>query len=224
LKFPIAIDGPVASGKSVVGERVARRLDALYIDTGAMYRACAWKALSLGIAPDDQPALAALATAIDLDILPAEVADGRQYTVRIDGRDVTWELRSPQVEAAVSDVSKVGAVRTEMVARQRRLAAGRPVVMVGRDIGTVVLPDAPLKIFLTARPETRARRRLADFRARGQDLDLDEILIDILRRDRIDSERENSPLRPADDAVVLPTDDLSVDQVVSRIVTLARSP
>jgi cytidylate kinase len=223
VKIPVAIDGPVASGKSVIGERLAGCLSALFVDTGAMYRACTWRALEEGISPRDEAALGALAAAIDFALEPPTVADGRQYTVLVDGADVTWAIRSPEVERAVSEVSKVAAVREAMVARQRRLAAGRPVVMVGRDIGTVVLPDAPLKVYLTASPEVRAARRLAELRARGQDAPLFELLADIRRRDAIDSGRENSPLRAAPDAIVVQTDDLSVDQVVAHLAALAKA-
>jgi cytidylate kinase len=221
--MPVAIDGPVASGKSVVGERLANQLGALFVDTGAMYRACTWKALAEGISPRDEAALGALAATIDLTLEPPTVADGRQYTVRVDGADVTWAIRSPEVERAVSEVSKVAAVREAMVARQRRLADHRPAVMVGRDIGTVVLPDAPLKAYLTARPEVRAARRLAELRARGQDPLFSELVADIRRRDAIDSGRAHSPLRAAPDAIVIETDELSVDEVVACLAALAEA-
>lgn len=224
MKTPIAIDGPVASGKSVVGERLAKRLGALFLDTGAMYRACAWKALQAGIAPDDATALGELARRIDLVIEQPTVPDGRAYTVRVEGQDVTWALRTPAIERIVSAVSAVPAVREAMVARQREIARQGPVVMVGRDIGTVVLPEAPLKVYLTATAATRARRRLADYAARGEPIDYATLLAAIERRDALDSSRAHSPLRPADDAVLLATDDLTIDEVVDRIYKLASDP
>lgn len=218
----IAIDGPAASGKSTVGETLAERLGFLYFDTGAMYRAVTLAALVRGIPIDDEPAMAALAEALDIDIEPATVADGRQYTVFVDGTDVTWEVRSPEVDAYVSDVSALAPVREAMVRQQRRIAEKGRVVMVGRDIGTVVFPEAPLKVYLDATPEERALRRFRELRARQQPADYDDILEAVRRRDAIDSEREASPLRAAEDAVHINTEGLDVDQVVAAIVPLAR--
>ena len=159
----IAIDGPAASGKSTVGRLLAERLQYLYLDTGCMYRAVTWAALQREIDLADETAVTQLAQDIQIDILPVEAErDGRHYTVLVDGQDITWQLRSPQVDANVSLVSSYLGVRQEMVQRQRAFGNRGAVVMVGRDIGTVVMPDAPLKLFITASAEERARRRSRD--------------------------------------------------------------
>lgn len=218
----IAIDGPAASGKSTVGEMLAERLGFLYFDTGAMYRAVTLVALIRGIPVDDEQAMASLAEALDIDIEPPTVSDGRQYTVLVEGDDVTWAVRSPEVDAHVSEVSALAPVRDAMVRQQRRVAEKGRVVMVGRDIGTVVFPEAPLKVYLDATPEERALRRFRELRDRRQPADYDAILEAVRRRDAIDSGREASPLRAADDAVHINTEGLDVDQVVAAIVPLAR--
>ena len=218
----IAIDGPAASGKSTVGETLAERLGFLYFDTGAMYRAVTQAALFRGIPIDDEPAMTTLAESLDIDIEPLTVSDGRQYTVLVDGTDVTWAVRSPEVDAHVSDVSALAPVRDAMVRQQRRIAEKGRVVMVGRDIGTVVFPEAPLKVYLDASPEERALRRFRELRDRQQPADYDAILEAVRRRDAIDSGREASPLRAAEDAVHINTEGLGVDQVVAAIVPLAR--
>ena len=212
----IAIDGPAASGKSTIGELLARHLGYLYFDTGVMYRAVTWAALSYGVPTDDEAAVTALAERLRIDVLPAVVDDGRQYTVLADGVDVTWEIRTPAVDAHVSPVSAYPGVRRAMVAQQRRVAASGQVVMVGRDIGTVVLPDADLKLYLDASVEERARRRWREVRARGEKADYDAVLGSMRRRDRIDSNREASPLRVAADAVVLDTTDMSIEAVIAE--------
>jgi cytidylate kinase len=224
----ITIDGPAASGKSTIGELLAQHLDYLYFDTGVMYRAVTWAALSYGIPIDDEAAVTALAERLRIDVLPPNVddgcdpidgrdpVDGRQYTVLADGVDVTWEIRTPAVDAHVSPVSAYPGVRRAMVAQQRRVAAGGQVVMVGRDIGTVVLPDADLKLYLDASVEERARRRWREMRARGEEADYDTVLGSMRRRDRIDSNREDSPLRVAADAIVLDTTDMSVEAVLAE--------
>jgi cytidylate kinase len=214
----IAIDGPAASGKSTAGYMLARELGFLYLDTGSMYRAATLAALIAGIDPDDEDAVSALSRDLDLQIKPASgAADGRQYTVLLDGDDVTWELRSPDVDAHVSVVSSFPRVREEMVRRQREIARMGSVVMVGRDIGTVVIPDAPLKLYITASPEVRARRRWLDRKAQGHEADYAEILADINRRDEFDSRRKHSPLRPAEDAVIIDNTDLDPEEVLTEI-------
>lgn len=219
--FVIAIDGPAASGKSTIGFRLARRLGYLYLDTGSMYRAVALAALSKGIAPDDEAGLQRLAEKIDLVVQPVgDADDGRQYTVLLDGNDVTWELRRPEVDRTVSQVSLYPGVRAAMVRRQRAVARSLPTVMVGRDIGTVVMPDADLKLYITATPEERARRRLLDRQQQGLPGDYETILADVLRRDAIDSGRKHSPLRRADDAVEIDTTGLTVDEVIDRILSM----
>jgi cytidylate kinase len=217
----IAIDGPAASGKSTIGYLLAQRLGYLCLDTGSMYRALTLAALRRGIAPNDEAELIRLAHDCDLDLLPlAGEDDGRLYTVLLDGEDVTWALRSPEVDAAVSQVSTYAAVRVEMVRRQRAIGRRGRVVMIGRDIGTVVLPDAPLKLYITASPQERARRRLIDRRQQGHQDDYEAILADVVRRDDIDSNRTHSPLRPAIDAVIIDTTDRSAPAILEEILAL----
>lgn len=218
----IAIDGPAGAGKSTVGEQLARKLGYLYIDTGAMYRAVAWLALREGVSVDDGPTLADLAERAEITIHHPHIEDGRQYTVTVDGQDVTWEIRSTAVTRAVPPVSAHPEVRAILIARQREMAYQQAgVVMVGRDIGPVVLPDAELKIYLTASVEERARRRYAELEERmGKDNpalpSFEEVLADIRRRDEID--KDNS--RPAHDAIVIMSDGLSVQQVLEVIESL----
>jgi cytidylate kinase len=218
----IAIDGPAASGKSTVGQALARRLGCLYFDTGVMYRAVTWAALDRSIAVEHEAAVTALAEALDIEVTEATVDDGRQYTVLADGVDITWAIRKRAVDANVSPVSAYAGVRRALVAQQRRVATGRAVVMVGRDIGTVVLPDADLKIYLDATVEERARRRWRQLRERGKAADWQEVLDMMRRRDRIDSSRDVAPLRAAEDAVVIDTTNLSVEEVVDEAERLVR--
>ncbi len=220
LPSTITIDGPVASGKSTVGHLLARRLGYLYLDTGAMYRAVTWVALRRGVPVEDEAAVTALAETLHIDVVSPTADDGRQYTVLADGEDVTWEVRRPEVDASVSVVSAYPGVRRAMVAQQRRIAAGGRVVMVGRDIGSVVLPDAGLKLYLDASPEERARRRWLERRARGEDVSYEEVLAMMLRRDEIDSHRAVSPLRVPDGAVVIDTTGLSVEEVLAKVLSL----
>ncbi len=212
----IAIDGPAASGKSTVGEGLAESLGYLFFDTGVMYRAVTWAALERGVAIEDEEAVTDLAEQLDIEVTDATEDDGRQYTVLADGIDVTWAIRAPAVDANVSAVSAYRGVRRALVAKQRRVADGKPVVMVGRDIGTVVLPEADLKIYLDASVEERARRRWAEMDQREQDADYGHVLASMRRRDRIDSNREISPLRAAQDAVRIDTTDLDVEEVVEE--------
>lgn len=226
----VAIDGPAASGKSTVGHRVAAAVGFLFFDSGIMYRAVAWAALARGVDVRDPAATGALAEALDLDILPptAECTDGRVATVLVDGQDVTWELRGPAVDQNVSAVAAQGRVRAAMSQQQRRVglrygagAAEKPgVVMVGRDIGTVVLPEAPLKVFMEASAEERARRRFAEMAARGDQGDYAQVLADLIARDRWDGTRAVAPMRPADDATVLDTSTMTIDEVVTLVIAL----
>jgi cytidylate kinase len=216
----IAIDGPAASGKSTVGELLAQSLGYLYFDTGVMYRAVTWAALSRDVSIGDEAAVTALAEKLRIDVTPPTAGDGRQYTVLADGVDVTWDIRTPEVNANVSQVSAYPGVRRAMVVQQRRVAAQGPVVMVGRDIGTVVLPDADLKLYLDASVEERARRRWQEERARGEETDYEPVLASMRRRDDIDSNREVAPLRAAPDAVVLDTTVLSIDEVFAETLRL----
>lgn len=222
----IAIDGPAASGKSTIGFMLARRLGYLYLDTGSMYRALTLAAIHRGISVNDEAGLTSLALTLDLEVLPLRgETDGRQYTVLINGQDVTWDLRLPEVDAAVSQVSTYALVRAEMVRRQRETARRGRVVMVGRDIGTVVMPDAPLKLYITASAAERARRRLIDRHRQGHDDDYEAILADVIRRDQIDSSRQHSPLRPAADSVVIDTTNQPAEAVLDGILDrLNRAP
>ncbi len=218
----IAVDGPAAAGKSTVGQYLAERLDYLYFDTGAMYRAVAWAVLERDVPVEDEGAVTALTERLEIEVTDASETDGRQYSVLVDGVDVTWAIRTPAVDANVSRVSAYGGVRRALVAKQRRVAAERPVVMVGRDIGTVVLPRADLKLYLDASVEERARRRWAEMKKRGKDADYQAVLRSMRRRDRIDSTRDISPLRPAADAVRIDTTDLEVTEVVNKAEQLVR--
>ena len=210
----IAIDGPVASGKTVVGRTLAETLGYSFIDTGVMYRAITWLALNNGASIEEPESLGQLAVSN-----PVQLVNGDSSTVRIGGHEVgSDELRTPCVEDRVSAVSSVSPVRAALVARQRELASQRSIVMTGRDIGTVVLPGADLKVYLLAAPERRARRRWQERRERGEEVEFDDVLAETKRRDRIDSEREDSPLRPANDAWRLDTDRLTVADVVDCIV------
>jgi cytidylate kinase len=214
------MDGPSASGKSTVGRLLARQLGYLYFDTGVMYRAIAYVALSRRIAPADETAITAVARQVVLEVVPPTVADGRDATVLADGVDITGEIRSPEVERAVSPVSAYAGVRDALRLSQRRVAMGGPVVMVGRDIGTVVLPEADLKIYLDASLKVRAQRRYLERCTRGETPGLDDVLADMKRRDDIDSTREHAPLAAALDAIVIDTTDLGSEQVVERIQVL----
>lgn len=222
----IAIDGPAGSGKSTVGEQLARRLGYLYIDTGSMYRAVAWLALQEGVDVSDGPALATLAQHAGVVISHPHIDDGRQYTVTVHGHDVTWDIRSAAVTRVVSPVSAHPEVRAILIAQQREMAKQVDgIVMVGRDIGAVVLPDADLKIYLTASLQERARRRHTELveRLGAQNPTLPsiaEVLVDIQRRDEIDHDN----MRPAEDAIVIVTDNLSVPQVLEVICSYLEEP
>jgi len=214
----IAIDGPAGSGKSTIGEELARQLGYLYIDTGAMYRALTWLALKNGVDITDAEAMEELARHAEIAISRPSIDDGRQYTVTVNGQDVTWDIRNAAVTNAVSVASSHKGVRAIIIGQQRAMAQRDGVVMVGRDIGSVVLPDAELKVFLTASLEERARRRYGELIERfGPDNpalpSMETVLEDIRRRDYID--RNN--LQQAGDAVVINTDHLSIPQVLEVI-------
>ena len=220
LKKIIAIDGPAASGKSTVAEKLAAEMEYLYFDTGVMYRAVTLAALRQLGSVQDEAAVGALAERIDIDVKPPSVQDGRMYDVLVDGEDVTWAIRQPEVDRNVSQVSAYRDVRTAMTDQQRKIGLRGQVIMVGRDIGTVVFPDADLKVYLDASVEERARRRFDEVRRRGQAGSYDEILEAMKRRDMLDSSRAIAPLRVADDAVVLNTDGLEICEVVKRLKEL----
>jgi cytidylate kinase len=218
MTLQVAIDGPVASGKTAVGRALARRLGARFLDTGTMYRAVAYVTIRREVALDDDAALAALAEGLDISLA---LDDGEQSLI-VDGVDVTEFLRTSEVESRVSRVSEVSGVRRALVAQQRTVAGdgSAGIVMVGRDIGTVVLPNAPVKVYLEASLAVRARRRLDELRRKGDRRDPDQLAEAIALRDKIDSERSDSPLRPAVDSVRVDTDGLRIDQVVGRIQEL----
>ena len=213
----IAIDGPSASGKSTLAKRIADELGYLYFDTGIMYRAITWLAQQQLIDPRDERAITILAEQAQIDVRPPSNNDGRSYDVKVDEQDITWEIRQPQVEASVSIVSAYAGVRQALTRQQRRIAMRGKVVMVGRDIGTVVLPEADLKIYLDASVEERARRRYQELQQRGEVISFDDLLASMRMRDRIDSTREIAPLRPAPDAFILNSDGLNIDQVVDTV-------
>lgn len=212
----IAIDGPAGAGKSTVAKAVAERLGYLYIDTGAMYRAVAYKCLQAGIPISDAKAVVALGMRTEISL--ANI-DGELH-VYADGEDVTQAIRSPQVTRASSPISAIPGVRKRLVELQRNMAAAGGVVMEGRDIGTVVFPNAEIKIFLTASAEERARRRVRQMEESGLKADPDKIAAEMRERDLRDSTRTDAPLSMAPDAVLLDTDGLSVDQVVDAIVAI----
>ncbi len=217
----IAIDGPAASGKSTIAAGLAQKLGCLYFDTGVMYRTATWAALDRGIAISDEAAVTKLTESLQIDVKAPSASDGRQYDVLCDGVDVTWAIRSPEVDANVSPVSAYPGVRSALTAQQRRIGLRGNVVMVGRDIGTVVLPEAPLKIYLDASAEERARRRYLEVQARGdRSQTYADILDNVKRRDAIDSSRATAPLKAAPDAVIIDSTGLSVEEVIARVEEL----
>ncbi|WP_246221848.1 MULTISPECIES: (d)CMP kinase [Gordonia] len=215
----VAIDGPAGTGKSTVSKLLANRVGAQCLDTGAMYRAVTLAVLDRGVPLDDPKAIAEVMPGVDVDVLVD--ADGTNR-VFLDGTDVSDRIRTAQVSAAVSAVSAVPAVRTTLVALQRKVSQGRFVVVEGRDVGTVVFPDAGLKVFLTATAQARAQRRHLQNLDLGQSSDYDEVLAAVNRRDHLDSTRAVSPLRAADDAVLMDTSDLTLDQVLDELTRLVQ--
>ena len=241
----IAIDGPAASGKSTLGEKLAAHLGFLYFDTGVMYRAVTWAVLRAKIQVKDEYKVTRIAEGITIDVYPATINDGRKSDVYIDGVDVTWEIRSNEVEENVSQVSTYSGVRSAMTTQQRRIVEKTlqqsipfeindkfinsdamnsmgGVVMVGRDIGTVVVPEAELKIYLVASIEERARRRYEETLEINPQVVYEDIYQSMLRRDNIDSTRTIAPLKPADDAIILNTDGLNIEEVLYRVLELLK--
>ncbi len=216
--FAIAIDGPAGAGKSSVAKAAAQELGFVYVDTGAIYRTIALHVLRQGVDPHDAPAVEALLPGIQVGL---EYAPEGQRML-LNGEDVTGLIRTPEVSMATSACSAIPAVRAFLLQLQRDLAERSNVIMDGRDIGTVVLPRAQLKVFLTASPEERARRRVAQLQKAGQEADYASILRDIQQRDYQDSHRETAPLRPAEDAVLLDNSDFTFQQSVERLVDLVR--
>lgn len=219
----IAIDGPAGSGKSTIGKLLAEHLSFLYFDTGVMYRAVTFSAQRRGIDGEDEEQISRLAEELRIDVRPPMVDDGRNCDVLIDAEDVTWEIHSPEIDAQVSIVSAYPNVRTALSEQQRRIGLQGKVVMVGRDIGTVILPEADLKIFLDASLEVRARRRYDEQLQRVESVEYDSILSMLRERDRIDSTREVAPLKIAEDAVVIDTDELNIQEVFEKIKILTEA-
>ena len=217
--FSIAIDGPSGAGKSSVARAVAEKLGAMYLDTGAMYRAVGLYMLKAGVPLDDPDAIAE--NCLRADVRVGYGADGRQC-VYLGEEDVSEAIRAADVSLAASSVSTVPAVRARMVALQREIAQGHSVVMDGRDIGTKVLPDATLKVFLTASAEVRARRRYDELSCKGMHEPYEKVLEELIRRDEVDTHREASPLRKAEDAVEVDCSQMTLEEVVETVVSLAR--
>jgi len=214
----IAIDGPVAVGKSSVGSLLAKKLGYIFFDTGMIYRAFTWKVRKSGILPEDKQKLYQLATTTKFDFIPSKEG---VLSIFIDGEDVSAKLLRPEIEGLVALIAKVAEVRQAMVSEQRKLAQRGKVVMAGRDIGTVVLPWAELKIFLSASTEERARRRHKELLERGENSSLESVLADLKKRDEMDIHRTISPLKPAEDAIIINTENFTLEQVVDKIYTLA---
>ena len=222
--FPktIAIDGPAASGKSSIGQELAVKLGYLFLDTGLMYRAVTWAALNQNIEITDEKRVNAVAQQIKINIQPPTVKDDRQCDVFVNKKDITWLIRSQKVNDNVSQVSAYAGVREELTAQQCMIGKQGNIVMVGRDIGTVVLPDADLKIFLEASVEERAHRRHKEILEHEGNETYQEILVSMRRRDEIDSQRSLAPLKPAKDAIIISTDGKNKEQVIQEILHLIK--
>lgn len=213
----VALDGPSGAGKSTVSRAVTARMGLLYLDTGALYRGIGWKALETGVDPEDADAMARLCAGVDITLLPDPKGGSH---VLVDGTDVTPLIRTPKVSLAAAAVSRHPVVRERLLALQRNMGAQGGVLLDGRDIGTVVFPDAEVKIFLTASPGERARRRHEELKKRGADVSYEETLADVEARDEADRTRPVSPLKQAADAELVDSTDLSFEQVVARICEL----
>jgi cytidylate kinase len=222
MKIPdcIAIDGPAASGKSTLGRLLADRLDYVFFDTGVMYRAATLAAMKKKLDLSDEIGVTDLTRRIRIDVRKASITDGRLNDVVLDDLDVSWAIRESEVERNVSQVSAYPGVREELTGQQRKIGERGRVVMIGRDIGTVVMPSAGLKLFLEASPEVRALRRVNELEGRGEHADYQEILKSMILRDKIDSSRETAPLKPAVDAVIISTDEMTLEQVYSKVIDL----
>ncbi|MBX9939746.1 MAG: (d)CMP kinase [Candidatus Obscuribacterales bacterium] len=219
----IAIDGPAGAGKSTVARKLADKLGYLYIDTGAMYRASTWLALKHGLSLHDGPAIAALARRTEILLAAADETSDGKIRVYVDGEEITRDIRTQKMSEQVIPVAALKEVREVLVEKQKELARQGNAVLDGRDIGTVVLPKAGLKIFLTASAEVRAGRRLKELNAQGENPDFEELLAQIKDRDHKDRTREVSPLTMAEDAIEVSTDNLSIDQVVDKLLALAET-
>ena len=214
----VAIDGPAGAGKSTVAKAAAKELGYIYVDTGALYRAVGVFALRLGVATDDAAAVEGILGSVKVEL---KFTNGEQQ-VFLNGENVSSEIRTPEASMAASNVSAIPAVRAFLFDLQKNIAAENDCIMDGRDIGTVVLPDAQVKIFLTASPEIRARRRYDELTAKGQQVEYNDVLDDLIKRDYNDSHREVAPLRPADDSVTVDTSGLSLEQSIERVIQAVR--
>lgn len=217
----IAIDGPAASGKTTLARELAARLGYFYFDTGVMYRAVTLFSLRRAVPVEDENAITAVAGELVIDVRPPSIDDGRLYDVIVNGEDVTWEIRSHQVDLNVSLVSSYAGVRHALSQRQREIGSRGNVVMVGRDIGTVVMPEADLKIYLEASEEERARRRFHEAVERGGNAGFEDILGSMKKRDHFDSTRSLAPLKPAKDAIRIETTGIAPGEVLERVLSLA---
>lgn len=215
-KINIAIDGPAGAGKSTISKLLASQLGYIHIDTGAMYRAVGLKVLKSNISPHDSRKIVEILNSTDIQI---KLVDGKQL-VFLDGEDVTEEIRKPEVSMYASDVSKIREVRERLVKMQQDLAKQKGIIMDGRDIGTYVLPNAELKIFLTATAEERAKRRFLELKQKGYDVDYYQLLDEIKKRDQNDMTREFAPLRVAEDAIVIDSTSLSIEEVLQKVLEL----
>jgi len=220
MHLVIAIDGPAAAGKSTVANQLAHRLNALFLDTGVIYRTLAYIALERGVDSSDGARLAAIAESLPMRVTPPSQHDGRQYDVWMGDRDITWAIRTPEVDRAVSAVSAHREVRDALLGLQRTLGQSGRVVMVGRDIGTIVLPNADLKIWLEASTDERARRRAVDLERAGKAHDFNQVRDELVARDRLDADRSVAPMERAPDAIVVESDGMAVEQVVERILEI----
>jgi len=216
----IAIDGPAAAGKSTLGFRLAETLGYLYFDTGLMYRAVTWLALKRGVDVKNEAVVTQLAQEVPIEVSPPSLEDGRVCDVVVDGVDITWEMTQPEIDSNVSVVAAHPGVRKALTIQQRRIGMRGRVVMVGRDIGTIVLPESDLKIYLDASPEQRARRRYDEIVNRGGNTSYEEILAKVIKRDSLDSTRAVAPLKAAQDAIILDSDKLNADQVFEKAYDL----
>ncbi len=216
----IAMDGPAASGKSTIAKLLADHFDLLFFDTGIMYRAVTLGALLKNISIQDEEAVSQLAEKMEIDVAPASIDDGRTNDILMDGVDHTWAVRQPDVDNNVSTVAAYPGVRAALTKQQRRIGQRGKIIMVGRDIGTVVMPDAALKIYLDASAEERARRRYEECLARGEELSFESVLSVVQKRDQIDSERDVAPLRQAEDAILVNSDGKDIAEVYLEIKAL----
>jgi len=222
LPGTIAIDGPAASGKSTIGKLLAQELDYIFVDTGIMYRAVTWATIECGIDVNDEEKVTKIAQNVKLEIRPPQTNDGRDFDVLVDGTDVTWLIREAKINNNVSLVSMYKGVRSALTNQQRIIAEKGKIVMVGRDIGTVVLPNAELKIYLEASLEERAKRRFKELHEKKQCETYESVLRSMKRRDEIDSKRDLAPLVPAEDAVIINTDGKGIKQVMHEIINIVK--